>query len=131
MIFAIIRSSIGSYGRAMMDFYIANSFPINAIILLYALIVFVSQRNYLFALHEIFVDLALIKEGEKGVLLRKVSKSDHQKISWDQLRKRVWFPLIAVPGRWTFQVCTTKYFIEEFTVEKINSFIDKSKQARK
>jgi hypothetical protein len=132
MILAIIRSYMGSFGRAVMDFYVANSFPINMVILGYALLVYASQQNYLFVLHKIAADLDLIKEKKgKGVLLRKMNKSDHLKISWDQLRKKVWFPLIAAPGKWTFRLCTTNYFLEEFTVEKINSYIDKSKNKKR
>ena len=131
MIFAIIRSYIGSFGRAMMDFYIANSLPINMVILFYALLVYASHQNYLFVLHKIFTELDLIKEKkDKGILLRKVNESDHLKISWGQLRKQVKFPLISEPGKWTFRFCTTNYFVEEFTVEKINSYIDKNKNKK-
>ena len=106
MIFAIIRSNIGFFGRALMDFYIANSFLINILILFYALLVYVSQRKYLFVLHKIFTSLDLIMKREgKEVLLRKVNKSEHKKISWDQLRRQIWFPLIAAPGKLFFRLC--------------------------
>jgi len=49
MINAFIRSSIGSLGRAIMDFYIENSLIINAIILMYAFLVFIGHRNYYIA----------------------------------------------------------------------------------
>ena len=131
MILTIARSYIGSFGRTLMDTYIANSFFINMVILLYALIVYVAQRNYLFVLHKFFTHLNLIKElDEKNILLRKINKSDYKNFSWTQLRKRVWFPLIAAPGKWTFRICTTKYLEEEFTVKKINSYIDQNKEER-
>lgn len=123
MIFAFIRGYIGGFGRALMDFYIANSFVINGLLLFYALLVFIAQRNYLFILKKIFLALGLIKEGEKNKLVRKVSAADYQRISWDELRKGVWFPFIAAPGKWTFCVFSLRYLTSEFSLEKINSFI--------
>ena len=79
---------------------------VNIFILFYALLVYVSQRKYLFVLHKIFTSLDLIMKREgKEVLLRKVNKSEHKKISWDQLRRQIWFPLIAAPGKLFFRLC--------------------------
>lgn len=123
MIFAFIRSSIGSFGRALMDFYIANSFIINGLILLYAFIVFSAQRNYFFVLKSIFIELGLIKENEKNKLKRKINSADYKNLQWEKIRKAVWFPLISAPKKWTFQFCTTEFLMTEFSLEKINQFV--------
>jgi len=128
MVFVIIRSFIGSVGRAMMDFYIANSFIINGILLFYALVVYVSHRNYLNVLQKIFIELDLIKDGEKDKLIRKLSNADYKKISWEELRKKIWFPLISPPGKMSIRFCTTKYIMDEFTAENINSYINQIKK---
>ena len=123
MIYAMVRSMIGVFGRALMDFYVANSLVINGLILGYALIVFISQRNYYFALERIIVELGLIKEGEKNKLIRKVNTNDYTKLQWDKVRKGIWFPFISEPKKWTFKFCTTNYLKSEFSLEKINQFI--------
>ena len=124
MIFAIVRSFMGEFGRALMDFYIANSLLINGSILLYGLIVFISQRNYLFVLQKIFKTLSLVHEGTKNKLIKKVSAADLKKISWEQIRKDIWLPFIAVPGKWIIKFCTVEYLRTEFTLENINSYIE-------
>ena len=123
MVYAIIRSYVGSIGRTMIDFYLANSFVINGIILLYALLVFISQRNYYFALEKLYLNIGLVKEGENGILVRKAVESDFKNLSWNRVRKEIWFPLISAPGKWTFRFCTADYLESEFTREKINLFI--------
>jgi hypothetical protein len=123
MIYAFIRSSIGTVGRAILDFYASNSFIINGLILLYAFIVFIAQRNYYFALKRIFVELGLIKEGEKNQLIRKINASDYKELNWEKVRKSIWFPLISAPKKWTFRFCTIDYLISEFSLTKIKQFI--------
>lgn len=123
MIYAFLRGFIGGFGRALMDFYIAYSLVINGLLLGYALIVFISHRNYFFALERIIVELGLIKEGEKDKLVRKVNSSDYKGLQWDKVRKGIWFPFISEPKKWTFRFCTTEYLKSEFSLEKINKFI--------
>ena len=72
-----------------------------------------------------------MKHGEKGKLLRKVKKADYNQISWDELRKEIWFPLIAVPGQWYFRIFTTDYLRTEFTIDTINSHIKKIEQDKR
>jgi hypothetical protein len=123
MIYAFIRAYIGGFGRALMDFYIANSLVINGLILGYALIVFISQRNYYFALERIIIELGIIKEGEKNKLIRKVNSTDYSGLQFDKVRKGIWFPFISEPKKWTFKFCTANYLKSEFSLEKINQFI--------
>ena len=121
MIFAFIRSSIGNFGRAILDFYIANSFGINAIILLYALLVFIAHRNYYYVLEKIFIQLAPADLEKKP--LRKINPSQYNALAWNTLRRLVWFPLISEPKKWTFRFCTIEYLKKEFSQEKLNQFI--------
>lgn len=123
MIDFIIRSSIGKFGRFLLDFYIANSLAINSLILGYALIVFISKKNYLFALERIIIELGLLKEGEKEKLTRKANSNDYNGLQWNKVQKGIWFPFISEPNKWNFRFCTTNYLKSEFSLEKINQFI--------
>jgi hypothetical protein len=123
MIYAFIRNYIGGFGRALMDFYVANSLVINGLILGYALIVFMSHRNYLYAIEKIIIELGLIKSGEKTKLVRKVNSTDLSRLQWDKVSKNIWFPFISEPKKLTFRFFTDKYLKLEFTQEKINQFI--------
>jgi hypothetical protein len=126
MIFAFIQSSIGAVGRAILAFYLANSFIINGVILMYAFIVFIAQKNYYFALNKIFIELRLIDQNEKNKLIRKVNHADYKNLHWDLVRKGIWFPFISAPKKWTFRLCTANYLKSEFSLEKINQFIKES-----
>jgi len=123
MIYAFIRNYIGGFGRALMDFYVANSLVINGLILVYALLVFLAHRNYLYVIERIIVELGLIKQGEKNKLLRKVNSADLTKLQWDKVRKNIWFPFISEPKKWTFRLFSAEYLSSEFSLETINRYI--------
>ena len=99
MIYAFIRSYIGGFGRAIMDFYIAHSFIINALILIYGLFVYLAHISYLsayrFILERLGFDPNALKAGKKTNL--KINRTDFDKLSWDEVRRTYWFPFIAPP----------------------------------
>ncbi len=123
MIYAFIRNYIGSFGRALMDFYVANSLAINGLILAYALIVFLAHRNYFYAIDRIIIELGLIKQGEKNKLVRKVNSTDLSKVQWGKIRRSIWFPFISEPKKWTFKFFSADYLRSEFSQDTINRFI--------
>ncbi len=121
MIYAFIRGYIGGFGRAIMDFYIANSFLINAIILIYGLCVYLAHISYLKAYRIILISLG-IKISKKSV--RKNSKLDFQKVSWDEVRRSYWFPLIAPPKGLLVSLKTNASLQNYFSAEKIRLMLN-------
>ena len=127
MIFAFVRSLIGNFGRAFMDFYIENGFVINGIILIYALLIFITHRNYLIALEKIIIELRNSNESLRNKQIKKINISQYNKIRWEVLRKSIWFPFISEPKKWVFSLCTLNYLKNEFSLEKINNLLGQTK----
>jgi hypothetical protein len=123
LIFAFIRSLIGSVGRAIMDFYIANSLLINSIILLYALLVFFARRNYYFILNTILLEAGVVETGKVGFKKSKLSKSDFEKIDWDLVKNRIKFPFLALPKKWTMKLVTKNELVKQFCLENVNELV--------
>ncbi len=100
MINAVIRSMIGSWGNVLLDQYIANGFWINGLILLYALLVFLSRRNYDNNLRSLITDLQnlygdqIAKKGA-GSILAKLKNSP---IPWEGSIKVSTIPFLTPPG---------------------------------
>lgn len=128
MIYAFVRSLIGSFGRALMDFYIQNSLWINALILGYALLVVFAHRNYYVALEKIFTQLRSSNEKYQRDGLSKLSANDYKKIDWQEVRGDVKFPLISEPKSWGVHLAGETFFLKHFTLEKLNELL---KTARK
>ena len=127
MIYAFIRSLIGNFGRALMDFYIQYSLFINALILGYALLVFIAHRNYYGSLEKIFTNIRSANEKftQKGIT--KISAADYKNVSWDEISKSIKFPLISEPRKWTIRIINSNYLMREFSVEKLNGFLQEAK----
>ena len=121
MINAFIRSSIGSFGRAIMDFYIKNSLIINVIVLLYAFLVFIGHRNYYFTVDVIMKEAGMDSESKKK---QKFSQSALEKIEWENIRKSIRLPFVSIPKKWALFLCDEKFLKKEFTVEKLNKIIE-------
>jgi hypothetical protein len=122
MINAFIRSSVGSLGRAIMDFYIENSLIINAIILLYAFLVFIGHRNYYLALDVIMKEVGIDLESKKK---QKISQSTLEKIEWENIKKSIRLPFVSIPKKWGLFLCDEKFLKKEFTAEKLNILINR------
>lgn len=123
MIYAFVRSLIGSFGRALMDFYIQNSLWINALILGYALLVVFAHRNYYVALEKIFTQLRSSNEKFQREGLIKLTTNDYKKIDWQEIRCNVKFPLISEPKSWGVHLSSETIFQKQFTLEKLNEFL--------
>ena len=127
MIYAFIRSLIGNFGRALMDFYIQYSLFINALILGYALLVFIAHRNYYGSLEKIFTNIRSANEKftQKGIT--KISAADYKNVNWDEISKSIKFPFISEPRKWTIRIINSNYLMREFSVEKLNGFLQEAK----
>jgi hypothetical protein len=100
MLYAFIRGFIGGMGRAILDFYVANSLYINAIILAYALCVVLANQSYALGLHQIKIELE--KSGKKlknRSLLELKSALEDNSFPWRKVQASYWFPLITTPRR--------------------------------
>ncbi len=100
MVYAFIRGYIGGLGRAILDFYVANSLYINAIILAYALCVVLALQSYTQGLRQVTTELE--KSGKKlyKYSLRELQKSlNSSSFPWVQVQHIFWFPLITSPRR--------------------------------
>lgn len=123
MIYAFIRSLIGNFGRTLMDFYMQNSFWINALILGYALLVVFAHRNYYVALEKIFFHLRSSNEKFQRDGLKKLTTYDHKKINWQEIRRSVKFPFISEPKSWGVHWTNEPFFQKHFSLEKLNEFL--------
>ncbi len=123
MIFGIIRGFLGEFGRAVLDFYLANSLIINAIILAYGFLVFVGHRNYYFALKVIMKEIGLGSRSDFEKKKQKISKSTIKKIEWENVNKSIKLPFISIPKKWSLVLCNEKFLRKEFTAGKLNEII--------
>lgn len=128
MIDAFVRSILGDWGSVALDFYIANSLWINGIILVYALLVVLSHRNFkrvtrnvLSFLHEKYGS-QLQKKG-KGSLVQMMKKAN---IPWDDILNRKWNPFLTPPGSIRLFLNNQKSIEKLLPLEKIAELIKKS-----
>jgi hypothetical protein len=106
MINAFIRSMLGTWGNAELDFLIRNNVWISALVLLYAVLIFLGRTSYQRSLQYLF---NWYRE-EHGGKVRSKSKSNIIKliesgeIPWNSISKAYWFPLITPPKRFIFYI---------------------------
>jgi len=132
MIYAFIRSYIGGFGRAILDFYIANNFVVNGIILLYALCVYLAHISYLNAYRSILLALGLdLDKILKVKAPLKIDLNNHfKKISWDQVRRSYWFPFLAPPKKIMISLKTNPVLQEMFSLDHIKQMLDQQKTSK-
>ena len=99
MLDLVVRSFLGQWGSAALDFYIANSLWINLVLVAYLILLIWSQRTYKLILAQIITNLlkehgSQLAEKKPAALLKILAKS---KFGWESLRKINQFPLIASP----------------------------------
>lgn len=127
MIYAFIRSYIGGIGRAILDFYLANSFVINAVVLAYGLMVYLAHISYLSAYRSILeklginIDKVVKTRGEKKY---SGDKLDYRNISWDEVRKAYWFPFIAPPKNWAIRFKTERVLRNHFSADNLAQLLN-------
>jgi hypothetical protein len=99
MIDVLVRGFLGEWGQAILDFYQQNSVWINAIILLYFLIVILSQNNYKQTLTSLIL---AIEEKYPGQFDKKTSKEiirilGKKELPWQAVINTSKWPFIATP----------------------------------
>jgi hypothetical protein len=93
----IIKGFIGNWGMKLSEFYYEYSLWINGVILLYALVIFISWKNYRivfdFLIKNISDQLApKAKTWSKSEVTRNLKSIE---IPWAEARKQVKIPLLA------------------------------------
>ncbi|MBM3126452.1 MAG: hypothetical protein FJZ87_15515 [Chloroflexi bacterium] len=101
MIDAFVRSLLGTWGNAVLDFYLSNHFWINAFVLSYALLIFLGRTSYhrsaKFLLDWLEKKFAAdAKAKSRSGLVKLIEKEE---IPWGPAGASFWFPLITPPGR--------------------------------
>jgi hypothetical protein len=121
MINAFIRSSLGTWGSAVLDFYIQNSLWINILILIYAAAVVIGRWNYRQFLNSLLGEFCL-KQAE---LIARKNRADlkyalkHTVLPWEKAMQALRFPLLTPPGKYGF-VLKNKVNLEKlFETEKL------------
>lgn len=129
MIYAFIRSYIGGLGRAIMDFYIANSLFINAIVLIYALFVYFSHMSYYSAYRSVLEMLGFNPEKPTKSQKEKLFKGkvDFSGIDWTAARQAFRFPFIAAPRAVLIRLKTNTTLQKLFSEEKIKALLSSDK----
>lgn len=121
MINAVIRSMIGSWGNVLLDQYIANGLWINTLILLYALLVSISRRNYDNNLKTLIISLQehygqqIAKKG-RGSILEKLKNSP---IPWSESIKSSAIPFLTPPGSFRLYQNNPQNFERFVSLEKL------------
>lgn len=119
MIDAIIRGTLGSFGSAILDFYIDHALWINGIILLYALALVYGKRGFAEVKTAIKNDLVnqfgdqVFSKSEKNF----IKALQHYHIDWESIAKQTKIPIISVENSLFFWIKTPsalkKYFLPE------------------
>lgn len=99
MIDVMVRGFLGEWGQAILNFYQQNSVWINAIILLYFMIVILSQNNYKQTLAGL---IRAIEENFPGQFDKKTSKEivrilGKKELPWQAVMNTSKWPFIATP----------------------------------
>ena len=129
----LVRSTLGTWGVAVLDFYLANGLWINGIILFLVLMNYFSRRTYQAVQDAFFaecknngVDL------QKGWAVSSMKKLlDHSELPWDDFARIGWFPFLAVPGRLLPVWKHPKYLEKLFTIDFLLKIATEKKDGKK
>ena len=119
----LVRSTLGTWGVAVLDYYLANGLWINGIILFLVLMNYFSRRTYQAVQDALFAECK--KNGvdlQKGWAVSSMKKLlDQSKIPWNDFASIGWFPYLAVPGRmlpvWKRPMNLEKLFTIDFLLK--------------
>jgi len=130
MIYAFIRSLIGEVGRAILGFYVENSLGINTLVLCYGLLEFIAHRNYYMVLEKIILDLRENNQKFANSQIKKVSTKEYERLRWEMIRHKIWFPLLSEPQKATIQACTIKNLNKIFSLNKLNQLLQEANRKK-
>lgn len=121
MVDAFIRSSLGNFGNAVLDFYLENALWINGLILLYALVVALGN----IARQKMNMELRHYLTEAYGENLNKKSASwfrknfERNEPDWNRLLNATWIPILSRKGAFSFKLKSIVFVKEVFTPEYI------------
>jgi hypothetical protein len=111
----LVRTTLGPWGSAVLDFYLANSLWINGFIMLLVLCNVLGSRTYSAILLQLKNQLAAkgldLQKGSTVAAMEKILKKGE--VPWTDLSRIGWFPLLTVPGRF-FPVIKSPENVEKF-----------------
>jgi hypothetical protein len=117
----IIRGFIGEWGMKVGDWYYQNSLWINGAILLYALLIYTSWKNYQ-SIKQFLIDSMTEQLSPKVKSWSKSEINRHSKdieIPWDKARKKILVPLLTNAGNFLPKFASGKLIRELFPREAI------------
>lgn len=129
MIYAFIRGYIGGFGRMLLDFYEANSFVINAIVLAYGACVYLAHISYLKVYRRILETLG-IKLDDSVKSNYSFRKEDYASLDWDAMRRSYFFPLVSEPRSFLVRLKTNPVIRRLFEEEKIRGMLKVAKDTK-
>ncbi len=100
MIIGLIRGTIGTWGSAILDFYVSNGLWINGFILLYALLVVLARRAFDLGWQSLVTSLQS-QQGRQFVgknWKSMIKAMESSNLPWDRVLGRNWFPFMTPPG---------------------------------
>ena len=98
MVDLVVRSVLGPWGSMLLDAYIQNSLWINSILVIYALVVIFSRRNYSRILTQFAQHLSATNTFKKNQAQHIQKQLQKAGIPWDAALGFSSFPFIAPPG---------------------------------
>jgi len=97
MIKAFIEATAGDLGRALLDFYLTNSIPINIVVAAYGLVMVMSWTNTVNMRKRLLYAMLLQMTSREDIKADAKVKRILKEISipWEEVLNRARFPLIA------------------------------------
>ena len=118
---AIIRGTLGNFGSAILDFYIANALWINTVLLFYALILVYAKRGYT-RIREIIRHELIAHYGE-GISEKSernfIKAVERFQFDWQSLAKETKIPILSTEKALYFRFKSPAFLEKHFTPEKI------------
>lgn len=125
MINAIIRGNLGSFGSAILDFYIENALIINGIILIYGFCMFFAKIGF----NKIIKDIKneLVKTFGNDVFTKNeknfIKIVGRHQFDWESLAKATKAPIFSGEKALFFQIKSPENLSNYFTPEMIYSLV--------
>jgi hypothetical protein len=128
MIITFIRSTLGTFGSALLDFYVANSIWINGLILLYALLVALSRRSFDLSRQLLLSSLQSqygkqFQKNRPGSVLKTLKNTS---VPWEEALQRTSIPFMTPPGSIRIYPKNLETFQKFVPLEKLAELLKQS-----
>lgn len=127
---AIIRGTLGNFGSAILDIYIANALWINTVLLFYALILVYAKRGYT-RIREVIKNELInhFGEGVFGKSKRNFIKAvERSQFDWQSLAKETKIPILSTEKALYFRFKSPAFLEKHFTPEKIYALFSEERK---